>query len=290
MSGAWKRLVQSIKRALAFTLYETYPREEVFATLLLEAEYTVNSRPLTHMSVSADDLEVLTPNHFLLGSTERVPVPGSFSNSYTYGRQQWRHARRLADLFWTRWVREYLPTLQYRRKPVGRGDPLAVGDIVIVVDGTLPRNAWNFLCLIDDDAENRVTSNKKEIQQDLSGDEELPSQVAASVRLMKAAMDVDHEKLLSGDISFKWQRDFTAFTAVREEFLVHPVVQCRIMILLDIFDDDIMKEIVIETNRYAHQVIDKAKAVGIHTTTSRMYRWKDTIVDELYRLFAVFFI
>ncbi|GBP31318.1 hypothetical protein EVAR_31444_1 [Eumeta japonica] len=81
----------------------------------------------------------------------------------------------------------------------------------------------NFLCFIDDDAEYRVTSTKKEIQQDLSGNEELPSQVAASVRLMKAAMDVDHEKLLSGDVSFKWQRDFTAFTAVREEFLVHPV-------------------------------------------------------------------
>ncbi|GBP34564.1 hypothetical protein EVAR_85284_1 [Eumeta japonica] len=32
-------------------------------------------------------------------------------------------------------------------------------------------------------------------------------------------MDVDHEKLLSGDVNFKWQRDFTAFTAVREEFL-----------------------------------------------------------------------
>ncbi|GBP90797.1 Retrovirus-related Pol polyprotein from type-1 retrotransposable element R1 4 [Eumeta japonica] len=44
----------------------------------------------------------------------------------------------------------------------------------------------NFLCLIDDDAEYRVTSTKKEIQQDLSGDEELLSQVAALVRLMKA--------------------------------------------------------------------------------------------------------
>ncbi|GBP18699.1 hypothetical protein EVAR_8524_1 [Eumeta japonica] len=27
-------------------------------------------------------------------------------------------------------------------------------------------------------------------------------------------MDVDHEKLLSGDVNFKWQRDFTAFTAI----------------------------------------------------------------------------
>ncbi|GBP30736.1 PiggyBac transposable element-derived protein 4 [Eumeta japonica] len=38
-------------------------------------------------------------------------------------------------------------------------------------------------------------------------------------------MDVDHEKLLSGDVNFKWQRDFTAFTAVREEFLSTPLVR-----------------------------------------------------------------
>ncbi|GBP45802.1 PiggyBac transposable element-derived protein 4 [Eumeta japonica] len=46
----------------------------------------------------------------------------------------------------------------------------------------------------DDDAEYYVTSAKKEIQQNLSDDEE-PQ--AASVRLMEAEMDVDHEKLLS---------------------------------------------------------------------------------------------
>ncbi|GBP70243.1 hypothetical protein EVAR_7510_1 [Eumeta japonica] len=73
-------------------------------------------------------------------------------------------------------------------------------------------------------------------------------------------MDVDHEKLLSGDVNFKWQRDFTAFTAVREEFFVHPVGAVKDYdspydAFIDIFDDDIMKEIVIETNRYAHQIM-----------------------------------
>ncbi|GBP56725.1 hypothetical protein EVAR_58174_1 [Eumeta japonica] len=72
-------------------------------------------------------------------------------------------------------------------------------------------------------------------------------------------MDVDHEKLLSGDVNFKWQRDFTAFTAVREEFFVHPVGAVKDYdspydAFIDIFDVDIMKEIVIETNRYAHQI------------------------------------
>ncbi|GBP70854.1 PiggyBac transposable element-derived protein 4 [Eumeta japonica] len=142
-------------------------------------------------------------------------------------------------------------------------------------------------------AEYCVTSAKKKIQLDVSDDEELPSKVAASLRVMEAAMDADHEKLLSGDVNFKWQQDFTAFTAVREEFLVHPVGAVKDYdspydAFVDIFDEGIMKEIVVETNRYAHRVIDEAKTAGIHTTSSRMYRWKDTTVDELYRLFAVF--
>ncbi|GBP23984.1 hypothetical protein EVAR_17624_1 [Eumeta japonica] len=111
----------------------------------------------------------------------------------------------------------------------------------------------------DDDAEYLVTSAKKKIQQNLSNDEELPPQVAASARFMEAEMDVDHEKLLSGDVNFKWQRDFTAFTAVRESF-VHPVGAVKDYdspydAFIDIFDVDIMKEIVIETNRYAHQIM-----------------------------------
>ncbi|GBP16254.1 PiggyBac transposable element-derived protein 4 [Eumeta japonica] len=75
-------------------------------------------------------------------------------------------------------------------------------------------------------------------------------------------MDVGHEELLNGDVNFKWQRDFTAFTAVREEFFVHPVGAVKdydspYEAFIYIFDDDIMKEIVIETNRYAHQVRKK---------------------------------
>ncbi|GBP74999.1 hypothetical protein EVAR_82417_1 [Eumeta japonica] len=93
-------------------------------------------------------------------------------------------------------------------------------------------------------------------------------------------MDVDHEKLLSGDVNFKWQRDFTAFTAVREEFLVHPVGAVKDYDspydAFIIFDVDIMKEIVIETNRYAHQVIDKAKAV-VYIQCHRAYNDKQPL-------------
>ncbi|XP_075990323.1 uncharacterized protein LOC142985973 [Anticarsia gemmatalis] len=112
MGGAWERLVRSVKVALTVTLHERNPTEEVLSTLLSEAEYTVNSRPLTHVSVSAEDPEALTPNHFLLGGPGRVPQP------------------------------EYLPELQNRWEPHGREPAVHIYDLVQVVDPNLPRNIW----------------------------------------------------------------------------------------------------------------------------------------------------
>lgn len=137
--GAWERLVRSVKTALAATLREKAPPEEVLYTLLTEAEYSINARPLTHVSVSADDLEALTPNHFLLGSSTGLPTTGPCKEA---DRRTWRASQALADSFWQRWLREYLPTLVPRGKPTDHGRGLRVGDIVVVVDRTLPRNVW----------------------------------------------------------------------------------------------------------------------------------------------------
>ncbi|XP_069365348.1 uncharacterized protein [Maniola hyperantus] len=142
MGGAWERLVRSVKTALTATLHERHPTEEVLSTLLAEVEYTVNSRPLTHVSVSPDDPEALTPNHFLLGGPGRVPLPGTFDEEDAVSRSTWRASQRLADIFWTRWVKEYLPELQNRREPHGRGPAIQSNDLVQVVDANLPRNVW----------------------------------------------------------------------------------------------------------------------------------------------------
>lgn len=142
MGGAWERLVRSVKTALQTVMTNRSPTEEVLHTLLAEVEYTVNSRPLTHVSIDPTDPEAITPNHFLLGGSGRVPTVTNIEESDLYGRTHWRASQRLADLFWARWLREYLPELQHRREPHGRGPPLQIGDIVLVADNTLPRNTW----------------------------------------------------------------------------------------------------------------------------------------------------
>ncbi|CAH2218177.1 jg24405 [Pararge aegeria aegeria] len=142
MGGAWERLVQSIKTALGVTLKEKTPKEETLHTLLLEAEHIVNSRPLTNAADNPDE-EALTPNHFLIGRSNGAARIGAFTDKELVGRETWKTAQQLADHFWRRWLREYLPTL-LPRKIGGRLEHtnLNVGDIVLIVDSSLPRCTW----------------------------------------------------------------------------------------------------------------------------------------------------
>ncbi|KAJ8706684.1 hypothetical protein PYW07_012762 [Mythimna separata] len=139
MGGAWERLVRSVKAALGATLHQRALKEEVLLTLLTEAEHSINSRPLTHVSVDPKDPEALTPNHFLIGTSSGLPHTGPCEE---VSRKHWRAAQALADHFWRRWVTEYLPTLVPRGASDDQRQPLRVGDLVVVIDPTLPRATW----------------------------------------------------------------------------------------------------------------------------------------------------
>ncbi|XP_065197638.1 uncharacterized protein LOC135829160 [Sycon ciliatum] len=141
MGGAWERLVGSIKTALHAILKERHPKEETLLTALAEAEALVNSRPLTHVSLDAADDEALTPNHFLIGSSCAI-LQGIAQAGDVSLRRQWRVAQALADMFWRRWVREYLPTLARRTKWNRQTKQLVVNDIVIIADDNAPRGSW----------------------------------------------------------------------------------------------------------------------------------------------------
>lgn len=115
MGGSWERLVRSVKLALAVTLKSRAPKEEVLSTLLAEAENIINSRPLTHVSIDHQEMESLTPNHFLIDSSSGASIPGNFTNDDLCSRNTWRKSQRLADMFWARWLKEYMPSLVVRK-------------------------------------------------------------------------------------------------------------------------------------------------------------------------------
>ena len=140
--GCWERLIRSVKTALYTILREQAPREEVLHTLLLEIEHSVNSRPLTHVSLDTRDEEALTPNHFLIGASSGEVNLGQFDDQQGCLKKQWRLVQQFADAFWKRWLREYLPTLISRKKWEQGGESIKLGDVVLIMDLQAPRNSW----------------------------------------------------------------------------------------------------------------------------------------------------
>ncbi|XP_062538499.1 uncharacterized protein LOC134206794 [Armigeres subalbatus] len=140
--GAWERLVQSVKKALKHTQLTRTPTDELLRNMLTEIELIVNSRPLTELPLDDEHSQSLTPNHFLLGSSDGSKPPIAYDNSSYALKHTWKMSQVYANRFWRRWVSEYLPTLTRRTKWFSGVKPLAEGDIVVIVDETLPRNCW----------------------------------------------------------------------------------------------------------------------------------------------------
>ena len=116
--------------------------EEGPHTVLCEAEAIINGRPITKATTDPNDLEALTPtNHLLLLEFSPSLPPGEFQRNEIYARRRWKQVLYTSDLFWKRWTKEYLPQLQERQKWTSIKHHFVVGDIVLIVDETAPRNS-----------------------------------------------------------------------------------------------------------------------------------------------------
>ena len=140
--GVWERLIRSTRKILGGLVKEQRLDDESLLTLMCEAETIINGRTLTIVSDDPKDLEPLTPNYLLLLRQDTPLPPGLFVKSDMYSRRRWRQVQYLADVFWGRWKREYHPLLQERQEWFRPKRNFAVGDTVIVVDESTPRNVW----------------------------------------------------------------------------------------------------------------------------------------------------
>jgi hypothetical protein len=142
MGGVWERQIRTIRKILSTSINNQPLYDESLQTLLCLVENIINSRPLTVVSDDPNDAEPLTPNHLLHLRGGPMLPPGEFVQKDIYCRRRWRQVQYLADVFWRRWTKEYLPTLQQRSKWLRQERNVQVGDIVLIVDENLPRNCW----------------------------------------------------------------------------------------------------------------------------------------------------
>ena len=149
MGGAWERLIRCVKIAFRNLVSDRLLTDFQLMTLLTEVESIVNSRPLTQASDNVDDLEALTPNHFLLGKATRNAPFGSYSDKDICSRKRWRQVQTLADHYWKRFRKEYLPLLTKRGKWLKEERNIEVGDMVLLAETNVPRGYWQLARVIE---------------------------------------------------------------------------------------------------------------------------------------------
>ena len=142
MGGAWESLIKSVKKALKTITRDRLFTEESLHTFLCEVESIVNQRPLTPSSDDIRDYEALTPNHVLIGNHSQSFSPGHFIDDEIDYKRKWRSVQAAANMFWNRWIKEYLPTLQIRPKWTRKSRNMLKGDLVIVETNNTPRSHW----------------------------------------------------------------------------------------------------------------------------------------------------
>ncbi|XP_022801248.1 uncharacterized protein LOC111338948 [Stylophora pistillata] len=140
--GVWERCIRTVRKVMKALLKQQVLDDEGLSTLMCEVESIVNGRPITKVSDNAKDLNALTPNHLLLLRAGTTIPPGVFCKDDNYGCRRWRQVQYLSNVFWRRWTREYLPSLQQRQKWNKPLLNLPVNDIVLLLDENLPRSVW----------------------------------------------------------------------------------------------------------------------------------------------------
>ena len=151
MGGTWERMVGTVKKVLMGILSEHGSRldAESLSTYLCEVENIVNSRPITTVSSDSTDAEPLTPNHILTGKGYVVTVDPSSFQGDVYMRKRWRRVQQLASDFWSRWRKEFIPTLQMRTKWTKKSMNLSQGDVVLLQEDNVSRSDWPLGIVVD---------------------------------------------------------------------------------------------------------------------------------------------
>lgn len=138
--GLWEAAIKSTKFHLKRSIGDHILTLEEMTTLLAEIEAILNSRPLCVLS--SEDLDALTPAHFLIGRpTTQIPTE-DFREIKISRLSRWQMIHKINQQFWKRWSLEYLTTLQQRNKWNQDQPNINIDSIVVIKEDNLPPSKW----------------------------------------------------------------------------------------------------------------------------------------------------
>ncbi|XP_063991158.1 uncharacterized protein LOC135169790 [Diachasmimorpha longicaudata] len=134
--GKWEVAVKSVKHYLKRILGPSTLTYEELNSVIIQIETCLNSRAIGPMSDDPEDLQVLTPGHFLVGEPlHRVSEP-SLLQKPSSKLQRWNLVTQITQQFWSRWSKECLQTYQAIYKGKNPHENIKVGDLVVMMDAS----------------------------------------------------------------------------------------------------------------------------------------------------------
>lgn len=142
--GGWESSVKLVKHHLKRVLGEVHLTFEDFNTLIVEIEAVVNSRPLWSVPTKPDEYEPLTPGHFLVFRPLNALPEGSVDHLPINRLNQYQYLQRLLSEFWKLWSREYIHSLQVRKKWLESKPNIQKNQLVLIADDNQLPTQWKI--------------------------------------------------------------------------------------------------------------------------------------------------
>ncbi|XP_047031145.1 uncharacterized protein LOC124638261 [Helicoverpa zea] len=142
--GLWEAGVKSCKYHLRRVLGNSHLTFEEFYTVLVQVEAVLNSRPLTPLSADANDLQALTPGHFLIGRPLTAPLCDDITDAVTTRLPRFDRIEQMRQHFWRRWSKEFVSELQTRTKWKANKSEVTDNTLVLIKDDNLPPLKWRL--------------------------------------------------------------------------------------------------------------------------------------------------
>jgi len=140
--GKWEAGVKSVKYHLQRVIGNTLLTYEEFNTLLTQIEAVLNSRPLNTLTDDPDDLQALTPGHFLMGCAPTIIPEPSIDHLNISRLSRWQLIRKMIESFWSRWSKECIQRYHAIYKWNKALPSLTIGTLVLVVDERYLTSKW----------------------------------------------------------------------------------------------------------------------------------------------------
>lgn len=147
--GLWESGVRSLKNHFKRVIGDTRLTYEELSTVMSQIEACLNSRPLCPLTEDPEDLNALTPGHFLVGEALIAPPQSDLTQLNINHIKQFRLLTALQQHFWKRWHIEYLSRLQQRPKWTIKNKDIEVGDLMILKEDNLPPTKWKLCRIVE---------------------------------------------------------------------------------------------------------------------------------------------